>query len=41
MTLVWPVGGRVIEANGGLLVEEFVKPVALGGTPELRYRIPL
>jgi len=30
---------RVIEANGGVLVEEFVKPAALGGTRELRYRV--
>jgi predicted acetyltransferase len=32
---------RVIEANGGLLVEEFIKPKSLGGTPGLRYRIEL
>jgi len=32
---------RVIEANGGLFVEEFVTPAALGGDRELRYRIPL
>jgi predicted acetyltransferase len=30
---------RVIEANGGVLVEEFVKPVALGGKRGLRYRV--
>src|SRR5207247_6493229 len=30
---------RVIEANGGVLVEEVVKPAALGGRPELRYRV--
>ena len=30
---------RVIEANGGVLVEEFVTPAALGGVRELRYRI--
>ena len=30
---------RVIEANGGVLVEEFVKPAALGGKRGLRYRI--
>ena len=30
---------RVIEANGGVLVERFTKPAALGGTPGLRYRI--
>jgi predicted acetyltransferase len=32
---------RVIEANGGVLYESFVRPVSLGGTPGLRYRIPL
>lgn len=32
---------RVIEANGGVLHESFVRPVSLGGTPGLRYRIPL
>lgn len=32
---------RVIEANGGVLVEQFVKPASLGGTPGLRYRIQL
>ena len=32
---------RVIEANGGVLVEEFTKPASLGGTPGLRYRVPL
>lgn len=32
---------RVIEANGGVLVERFVKPEAFGGTPGLRYRIDL
>jgi predicted acetyltransferase len=30
---------RVIEANGGVLVEQFVAPAALGGMPELRYRV--
>jgi len=30
---------RVIEANGGVLVEEFVTPAALGGRRELRYRV--
>jgi predicted acetyltransferase len=30
---------RVIEANGGVLVEEFTKPAAQGGTPGLRFRI--
>ncbi len=32
---------RVILANGGLLVEEFVTPAALGGRRELRYRVQL
>jgi predicted acetyltransferase len=32
---------RVIEANGGILVEEFVTPPAVGGRNELRYRVPL
>jgi predicted acetyltransferase len=32
---------RVIEANRGVLVEEFVKPAALGGTRGLRYRVDL
>jgi len=32
---------RVIEANGGVLVEAFTKPASLGGTPGLRYRIDL
>ncbi|MCC6193432.1 MAG: GNAT family N-acetyltransferase [Burkholderiales bacterium] len=32
---------RVIEANGGILVERFTKPAALGGGPGLRYRIAL
>jgi hypothetical protein len=30
---------QVIRANGGVLVEEFVKLPELGGTPELRFRI--
>ncbi|MGJ7505222.1 GNAT family N-acetyltransferase [Variovorax sp. ZT5P49] len=30
---------NVIRANGGVLVEEFVKLPELGGTPELRFRI--
>lgn len=30
---------RVIEANGGVLVEEFVPPAAFGGEPKLRYRV--
>jgi predicted acetyltransferase len=32
---------RVIEANGGVLVEEFVRPAALGGTVGVRYRVYL
>ncbi len=32
---------RVIEANGGSVVENFVKPAEYGGTDSLRYRIPL
>jgi predicted acetyltransferase len=32
---------KVIEANGGVLVEEFVTPPALGGRRQLRYRILL
>jgi predicted acetyltransferase len=32
---------RVIEANGGVLVETFTRPASLGGTPALRYRVPL
>ena len=32
---------RVIEANGGELVEEFVSPAAVGGIREFRYRIPV
>lgn len=32
---------RVIEANDGVLVEEFNKPASLGGTRELRYRVKL
>lgn len=30
---------RVIEANGGVLVEEFVAPAALGGGRKFRYRV--
>jgi predicted acetyltransferase len=30
---------RVIEANGGILQEEFVTPAALGGHVEVRYRV--
>jgi predicted acetyltransferase len=32
---------RVIEANGGVLVERFIKPPQYGGTDGLRYRITL
>ena len=32
---------RVIEANGGVLVEEFAKPTSHGGTLGLRFRIAL
>lgn len=32
---------RVIEANGGTLVERFTKPDAYGGAPGLRFRIVL
>lgn len=32
---------RVIEANGGKLVERFTKPQQFGSTPGLRYRIAL
>ena len=32
---------RVIESNGGVLIEEFVTPVVLGGKPELRYRVQI
>lgn len=32
---------RVIEANGGIFVEEFDVPRALGGGKELRYRVRL
>ena len=32
---------RVIQANGGVLVEEFVTPAALGARHELRYRVQL
>jgi len=30
---------RVIETNGGVLVEEFLTSEALGAKPELRYRV--
>ena len=32
---------RVIEANGGILVEQFAKPAAYGGAASLRFRIAL
>jgi predicted acetyltransferase len=32
---------RVIEANGGIFIEEFITPPALGSESELRYRVPL
>ncbi|HUK35756.1 MAG TPA: hypothetical protein VLV86_17690 [Vicinamibacterales bacterium] len=32
---------RVIEANGGVFMEEFVKPAAFGSEPALRYRVML
>jgi predicted acetyltransferase len=32
---------RVIEANGGVLVEEFIKPAEFGGKRGLRYRVNL
>lgn len=32
---------RVIESNGGVLFERFIKPPQFGGTAGLRYRIPL
>ena len=32
---------RVIEANGGVLVEEFAKPASFGGGTALRFRIRL
>ncbi|HEY3663003.1 MAG TPA: GNAT family N-acetyltransferase, partial [Chthoniobacterales bacterium] len=30
---------RVVQANGGILVEHFIKPVQFGSTPGLRFRI--
>ena len=32
---------RVIEANGGILIEHFIKPPQFGSKPGLRFRIPL
>jgi len=31
----------VVEANGGILVSEFLRPASFGGTPAVRYRIEL
>ncbi len=36
-----PASQRVIEKNGGVLVERFAKPAAYGDKPGLRYRIAL
>ena len=35
------VSQKVITANGGVLIESFTKAAAYGGTPGLRFRIPL
>lgn len=32
---------RVIEANGGVLIERFIKPAQFGGAAGLRYRVEL
>jgi predicted acetyltransferase len=32
---------RVVERNGGVLVEQFIRPAAYGSVPALRYRITL
>ena len=32
---------KVIEANGGLLIERFVRPPQFGSTPGLKYSVPL
>jgi len=32
---------RVVEANGGVIVEEFVTPSSLGAERKFRYRVPL
>ena len=32
---------RVVEINGGMLIEQFTRPAAYGGTPALRFRITL
>lgn len=32
---------RVVELNGGVLIEQFSRPAAYGGTPALRFRIAL
>ena len=36
-----PASQRVIEANGGVLLERFAKPASFGGGEALRYRIEL
>lgn len=36
-----PASKRVIEANDGTFIEEFVTPPALGRESELRYGVPL
>jgi predicted acetyltransferase len=30
---------RVIEANGGILIERFRKPISYGGAESLRFRV--
>jgi predicted acetyltransferase len=32
---------RVVERNGGVLVEQFIRPAAYGRTPAVRYRVTL
>ena len=32
---------RVVERNGGVFIEQFIRPAAYGSTPALRYRIAL
>lgn len=32
---------KVITANGGVLLERFIKPAIFGGAEGLRFRIPL
>ena len=36
-----PASRRVVELNGGVLVEQFTRPASYGGTPALRFRIML